>query len=307
MTTPLITISEKSMMSENGITNCIKRVFTAMVSATLLVTFSAYSAVDVTWGLTRSDVGYSSSVYASTASGGDYTYTGNDGDVDLSNDLTMTISGWAETGQDPSGGILNYDANLIHYGHGLGLYRSNIGDSDHEIDNLGPDEFIVFRFNEPVSLASYSFGWVDTDADSTLLAYDPNDDGFHDDTETNSSLGLTSSDTIGDLVSNGWNAVGHYAGNNTAPQTVDTTTETSDIFSSYWIIGAYLSDITPLLSGGLNQKDAFKLSSIGVMRHTPPDTPNGEAPIPSSAYLLLLGLAVFGRRLNNLHIDTDSD
>lgn len=281
--------------TRSGIIRNVQRVAFALAASASLIAANTYAAVDVTWGLTRSDVGYSSSVYASTATGGTYTYTGADGDADASNDISMTISGWAATGSNPSGGINNYDSDLIHYGHGLGLYRSN--DSDHEIDNLGTDEFIVFHFSEPVSLATYSFGWVDTDADSTLLAYDPNNDGFHTGSETNASLGLQSSETIGDLLSNGWDAIAHYPGTSAAPQTIDTTGETASIFSSYWIIGAYLSDITPQLSGGLHKKDAFKLASLGVMRNPPDEPPGGEAPIPSSAYLFLIGLAALGRKL----------
>lgn len=286
-------------MSESGktksrFTECIKRTAMVIASSAALVAVNVYSAVDVTWGLKRSDVGYSGSVYASTATGGTYTYTGNDGDANPANNINMTISGWATSGTNPSRGINNHSSSLVHWGGGLGLDRPNDG---HAVDNRGHDEFIVFHFSEPVSLATYSFGWVDQDADSTLLAYDPNNDGFHSGSQTNATLGLQPSETVSDLLSNGWDAIAHYPGNGTAPQSIDTTNETSDIFSSYWIIGAYLSDITPQLSGGLYKKDAFKLASLGVMRRPPDEPPGGEAPIPSSAYLFLIGLAAFGRKL----------
>lgn len=277
-------------MSNNETRVEIKKYLITAVSITLFSALSANAAVDATWGLTRTDVGYSNSVYASTASSGTYNYIGNDGDSDNSNNITANISGWAETS-----GIRNYNNNLVHWGGGLGLDRSNDG---HAVDNSGSDEFLVFHFSEPVSISTYSFGWVGNDGDSTLLAYDPNNDGLHSGYESNAALGLQSSQDIGDLVSNGWDAIGHYAGNSNNSQTIDPSNDSKDVFSSYWIIGAYLSDITPLLSGGLNTKDSFKLSSIGVMRHTP-DTPppSGEAPVPSSAYLLLLGLALLRQKI----------
>lgn len=276
-------------MSNTGVRVEIKRALLAVTSLMLLSALSSQAAVDVTWGLKRTDVGYSNSVYASTATGNTYNYTGNDGDSDNTNNIIANISGWAETS-----GIENHNSRLVHWGGGLGLDRPSDG---HAVDNSGPDEFLVFRFSEPVSISTYSFGWVGNDGDSTLLAYDPNADGFHSGVESNSALGLESSEDIGDLISNGWDAIGHYAGNSNNVQTINPSNETQDIFSSYWIIGAYLSDITPLLAGGLNTKDSFKLASIGVMRHTP-DTPppSGEAPIPSSAYLLLLGLALLRQK-----------
>ncbi|MGH1374001.1 MAG: exosortase-dependent surface protein XDP1 [Cellvibrionaceae bacterium] len=287
MATPVRATLEMLVMSNTHIRVGFKKGLLAAASLALFASLGVNAAVDATWGLKRSDVGYSYSVYASTATGGTYNYVGNDGDSDNSNNITANISGWAETS-----GIRNYNSNLVHWSGGIGLDRSNDG---HAVDNSGSDEFLVFRFSEPVSISTYSFGWVGNDGDSTLLAYDPNNDGFHDGYESNASLGLQSSQDIGDLISNGWDAIGHYAGNSNNQQTINPSTDTQDIFSSYWIIGAYLSDITPLLSGGLHTKDAFKLSSIGVMRHTP-DTPDGEAPIPSSAYLILLGLALLRRQ-----------
>ncbi len=276
----------------------IKGLLSIAASASLLFSSAVNAAVDVTWGLKGGDVSNNNSIYASSATGGTYTYTGNDGDSNTSNNVSVRISGWAQNNNDQ---IYNHDHRLIHYGSGLGLYHQN-NDGDHEIDNWGYQEFVVFHFDEPVSLATYSFGWVDTDADSTVLAYDPNGDGHHQGSESNSDLGLTSSDSVSDLIANGWDAVGHYEGNSSAPQNINISSDTSDIFSSYWIIGAYLSDITPLLSGGSHKKDAFKLASIGVMRKSP-DTPDGETPVPSSAYLLLIGLAVFARRKNHTRAD----
>lgn len=269
----------------------VKEFLCFSVSSLLFLSSTVNAAVDVTWGLKGQDVSGYNSIYASTATGGSYTYTGNDGDTNAGNNVSVRISGWAQNASDS---IYNHDNRLIHYGSGLGLYHQN-NDGDHEIDNWGYQEFIVFHFNEPVSLATYSFGWVDTDADSTVLAYDPMGDGLYNGSETNANLGLTSSDSVSDLITNGWDAIGHYEGNSSAPQNINISADTNSIFSSYWIIGAYLSDITPLLSGGSYKKDAFKLASIGVMK-TPNDPPNGETPAPNSAYLFLIGLAVFARR-----------
>lgn len=269
----------------------MERALLSLLPFVVMGSAATQAAVDISWGLKSSDVGYSSTVSANQATGGNYTYTGSDGST------TVTVSGWAGTGTTPSGAINNYNSSLVHYGHGLGQYRSNNGDSDHEIDNLGPDDFLVFQFSEPVSIASYSFGWVDTDADSTLLAYTDSLSG----SLSTDQLGLTSSaapggNTIANLVNNGWSAIGHYDGNSTAPQSVDPSADTADVFSSYWIIGAYLSSISPTLYNGTKHKDAFKLASIGVMRDKP-GTPNSETPVPASLSLVLLGLFMLRKRL----------
>lgn len=248
----------------------------------LLPAATAQAAVDVTFGLSSYDVG--GSQYASSATSGSYNYTGSDGST------TVTISGWAAN--DGGGGLYNQNGSLYHWEGGLGLYRGGPwwNEDDHEIDNSGPDEFLVFQFSEPVSLANYSFGWVDTDADSTVLAY-----GNDSNSLTNSQLGLTSGDSIGDLVSNGWNAIGHYNGGNYAPQTIDPSANTGNVFSSYWIVGAYLSDITPTLAFGSNRKDAFKLASLGITLQ-PRDNPPG-VPVPATLTLTLAGLFLLRRRL----------
>jgi hypothetical protein len=272
----------------NTLLNCKRAPILFGILAASLLSLHAQAAVDSSWDFRSSSLGVSSGTWTSTATGGSYSFLGSDSST------TVTISGWTanndnNSGDNTVGTIQNRDSKLIHYGGGLGMNKSS-GD-DHEIDNFYYDEFVVFEFSEPVSIASYSFGWVDTDADSTLLAYTDDPEGPN----TNAELGLTNSDYVGDLVANGWTAIGHYPGNDTAPQTIDPSGDTANVFSSYWIIGAYLSDITPLLAGGTDKKDAFKLASVGVMK--PGDTPpSGETPTPGSVPLIALGLLLLYRK-----------
>ncbi|WP_439136269.1 exosortase-dependent surface protein XDP1 [Pseudomaricurvus sp.] len=235
------------------------------------------AAVDPAWDFTGP---YATSSGSTTSNGMIFQSTNSS--------LTATVSGWADTSDD--GRIENFNSELQDFGSsGLGLDRSSRNDGDHEIDNEGHQEFLVFNFSSPVSIAGYNFGWIDTDSDSTLLAYQGPD----------SDLGLTQSDGTEDLVSHGWTAIGHYLGGNNT-YSMDTSGQTGGIYSSYWIIGSYLSDVTASsFNFNVNAgKDAFKLSSLNASTR-PPDTPppTGEAPAPASLGLLLGGLYLLQRRV----------
>lgn len=241
-----------------------------------LASAHSQAAVDPAWDFTGS--------YSTTSSGFVFQSTNSS--------VTATVSGWADTSSN--GSIQNFNSELVQYGsNGLGLDRRTENDGDHEIDNLGHQEFLVFHFSEPVSISGYNFGYIDTDSDSTLLAYQGN----------NNDLGLSSNDGTEDLVNHGWTAIGHYLGNS-GTYSVDSSGQTSDIYSSYWIIGSYLSDVSANLFSNSrysryadNNKDAFKLSSLNSSTRPPSSPPTSEAPAPASLGLLLGGLYLLQRRV----------
>ncbi|MBU3070866.1 hypothetical protein KOI40_13650 [Aestuariicella sp. G3-2] len=242
-----------------------------------LASLDSQAAVDPTWDFTGS--------YSNTSAGLLFQSTNSS--------MTATVSGWADTGA--YGGINNFSNELVQFGSsGLGLDRQTVDDGDHEIDNYGHQEFLVFHFSAPVSISGYNFGYIDTDSDSTLLAYQ----GANDD------LGLSSSDGTDQLVDHGWTAIGHYLGNS-GTYSVDSSGQTGGIYSSYWIIGSYLSDVSANLFSSSwysytdGKKDAFKLSSLTSSTPTTPpgSPPTSEAPAPASLGLFLGGLYLLRRRV----------
>ena len=84
------------------------------------------------------------------------------------NGLTVTASAWAYTG---STGTLFENAGLGQYSTGLGVSdRSeglNPGNPSHQVDNVGPDNFVMFNFgSNPVDISSINidpFGIYDRD------------------------------------------------------------------------------------------------------------------------------------------------
>lgn len=254
-----------------------KMMFGCLIASGLAAaSLNAQAAIDPAWDFTGS--------YSTTSNGLVFQSTNSS--------LTATVSGWADT-SSYSGSIRNFNSEVVQYGNnGLGLNRLSQNDGDHEIDNSGHKEFLVFQFSDPVSISGYNFGYIDTDSDSTLLAYQG----------SNNDMGLTTSDGIEDLVDHGWNAIGHYMGNSST-YSVDTSGQTGSIYSSYWIIGSYLSDVSASIFSnsyysnyGDSKKDAFKLSSLSASTK-PPGSPPLETPAPASLALLLSGLYLLQRRV----------
>ena len=72
------------------------------------------------------------------------------------NGLSVTASAWAYTG---AGGTTFETAGLGQYTPGLGVADRNEGltpgNPSHQVDNIGPDNFVMFRFgNDPVEISS---------------------------------------------------------------------------------------------------------------------------------------------------------
>ena len=212
---------------------------------------------------------------------------------DTSSSLTLTVSGWTEY----SGSITNTNNYLGNNGYGLIIDRPN---DSHMIDNGGADEFVLLSFSEPVSLVNYSFGYTGSDYDSTLLYWDGAEP------TAVSDLPLAGLNTNA-LTSNSWAAVGHYANTYAYDSNGSTSggddvigagTQSSSIYSSHWIIGAYMSDITAAVycdtvDGG---NDFFKLSSVDINRR--PSDGGGEVPSPAPLALIAAGLFLLRKRMH---------
>jgi len=201
--------------------------------------------------------------------------------------VAATVTAWANTANGPSGtNTVLASAYLTPQGtSGVGARHDDGETSDwpqHAIDNDNRIESLLFNFaGDKVSLSSTYFGWVNNDSDYSVYAY------------TGAGAGSVAGLTYAGLTSNGWSLVGHYNSNSSAgSKTIDT-----DIFSSYWLIGAY----NGTGSGMDTKKDYFKLKSVtgatcadtpggrGCGGHTPP---GGSVPEPGT--LLLVGIGMLG-------------
>ena len=252
-------------------------------------TASAICEGDVWW-----DFRTSNNTYASTVTGGTYEYTSED-----TTNTQVTISGWSESNSNGGGTLTNASNQLVHWGqNGLGIYESN--SPNHAVDSSGADEFILFTFEEEVSLICYSFGWPDAnggvDYDSTL--------GYWDGSGSNTPdpAGLT----IGQLGSEGWKLAGEYTNNpqdytivnNDARLDASADTVDQEIYSRYWIVGAYMTQFPgSTLGSNYAGNDYFKLASVSVVtRPNTPPPPGGEVPTPAPLALMAAGLFLLRKK-----------
>lgn len=208
------------------------------------------------------------------------------------NGVTATASAWANT--VGSANVLLESAYLTTWGSsGLGVKNkdSSAGDTnegvdpEHAIDNDQRKDSVLFSFSgDKVNLTSSYFGWVSTASgygDSDFSVYAFTGAGLAD------LAGVAYSDA--GMATAGWTLVGHHSGGSSAGwKTINAT----DIYSSYWLIGA---------NAGANdsKKDAFKLLKIaGTTCADNPKangcgyTPPGGVPEPGT--LLLMGAGLLG-------------
>lgn len=258
----------------------------ALGLAAVMASLSFSSQAALSWSFRYDDVpgvGWGGSASGAMIDGDStpYTYAAEE-DINQ----TATVSGWAAP-KNPYGAVSDHNDALFHW-QGIGLDRDNDG---HVIDNGGWDEFLIFEFNEPVSISDYSFGFVheNHDWDSTVLAFSPDD--------LDATYLSPAGNTIANMTSAGWEAIGHYGAppfeGEPLEATVDISTQTQGgsevIYSSYWAIGAFMDTVSADTFGsvGTSVWDGFKLSGLSVL--TQPDTPNTEVPAPATLLLLALG------------------
>jgi hypothetical protein len=151
--------------------------------------------------------------------------------------------------------------------NGLGVEQAN--SPNHAIDNQGGDyDMLLLSFDKMVSLLSADIGWLQTDADVSILAF----------TGTNFS-GSIAGQTWTSLLSS-WTVIGNYDRNSAGSFAVNA----AGLSSNYWLIGAY----NQAFGGNLSpNNDFFKLRGISVKE----TIKVVKVPESSSLLLLLLGLS----------------
>ena len=183
---------------------------------------------------------------------------------------------------------------------------------EHAIDNNQRYDMVLVGFDSLVHLTSLALSWYNYDSDFTVMAYtgsgkvDPNP--------------FTNGDLIGKTFSNsmsGWTVVGSYGGpttngtafsNSSNPSVRQITYQpaNANLYSSYWLIGAY----NPLVGGpvtgspnmGTNSADNYsgydyiKLKSVAgdVCPNTNPGCGSGGGNVSEPGSLALLGLGLLG-------------
>ncbi len=199
---------------------------------------------------------------------------------------------------------------------GLGDNVTETGSSgQHALDNIGVHEFILFEFNQAVTIKEAAIGWPSgtgsLDTDFTLLAYTGNNiaagaageiqDGFGgSDTDIASDMSLFNSNdgdgsgTVG-FTQGGWEMF------NVFDMQRDQFTDignTNNVASTYWLVGAQNQH---LLDSNHVHRDHYadfgKL--LGLKGHVPSHGGGGgggNAPEPGTLALLGIGMLGFMRR-----------
>jgi len=245
-----------------------------------------------------------------------YTYTGYGNNVSNTTQtqggVSATVQGWADSGYSGDVGNKLYQGNVYAYSGGLGMqWKSPNGSSEslyapeHTIDNCGnwtsygctantPEDFVLFKFDSAVSLKSVGVGWWYQDSDLTILAYTGS--GAPDLTKNTYSYTDAAGGSSVGLVNDGWSFIGDYynVANNYSQTCNSSPCPTANVnpngvTSSYWLVGAYNSRVTPGQTGDQNN-DFFKICAITVGQPSGGQNPPPGAPEPGT--MALLGLTV---------------
>ncbi|WP_372738731.1 exosortase-dependent surface protein XDP1 [Neptunomonas sp.] len=252
----------------------------------LLAVTSLAANASVSWNFKTSSNG---DYRVSSSTAGTYQFTANDS-------ATVTrLSAWAAP-VSGSGPINNVTGLLAHNQFGLvidqdgygadGSGYGNSGSDNHAIDNGGNYEMVMFDFGaKEFSLEAFDIGWYSNDSDVTVMAYQA--------TPTSPSAESIGGVSLAGLPANGWSVISHHSNPGTGNESVNSNL--NSVYSSYWIIGAYMSAVG---SGGQsigdNSWDAIKLAAIsGSTRSTPP---TGDVPEPGTLLLTALGLVFIARK-----------
>ncbi|SIT05153.1 exosortase-dependent surface protein XDP1 [Neptunomonas antarctica] len=252
---------------------------------TLLAVTSIAANASVSWDFTSNRT---NSVSGSTS--GTYQFTGNDSGSPAT--PITTLSAWSApvTGRNANQ-ITNIDNTLSHNSYGLIIDQRN--DNSHTIDNADNYEFVMFDFGaKEFSLDAFDIGWNRNNpwSDVTVMAYQGG-------TPTSQPANSIAGASLTGLSADGWSVISHNKNVGTGPIAVNS--DLASVYSSYWIIGAYMSAVGTGTNTGdtINDTnwDGIKLAGItGTIKQTTSLT--NDVPEPGTLLLTALGLAFIARK-----------
>lgn len=219
------------------------------------------------------------------------------------NDINVSLSGWSDTGDslDPeskdmivksANAYKVVDNNGYYYGYGV-LNQDGEGSTspNHSADNYfynGKDnadgrkyadfDFILFSFDEKVTLDEVGFGWVNKHGDDQQVSIA----GINDNQLSSlKSQNSTWTDIINGAVSNSFNITkknGSYQSSGFG------FTEGA----KYWLVGAY-NTVFGTVNGASMYNDGLKITSINFTKAL---NENTEVSEPGALALMSLGLGL---------------
>lgn len=221
-------------------------------------------------------------------------------------DVSATVAGWSPDSGTVGDTLEDRDVNTWS-GSGLGVNTNGESSPDHSTDNSGPAEFVLFSFEQAITLTEVTIGWKYTDSDLTVLAYTGanTSDPLNAGPSGNFSTLTYERDNPNSLTNNGWSLIGNYSNLNVdVPRAINTgevdpvswddghpvgNVASTQVSSSYWLIGAY----NPQVNGPdwSDYDDFVKIASITGHVPTPPST---GVPEPATMMLLALGVPLAG-------------
>lgn len=206
--------------------------------------------------------------------------------------ILVTESGYSFTSGGSSNNQLDTAQAFVFYGGGWGITNRDactsgtscdVGEGSspqHAVDNVARADIVLFEFFSPVRLTAVEMGYVRSDSDLTVLAWEG----------SGTPVLVPSMPPNKDhatLAGEGWKLIGHFNGPGGNSDSVIVNVATSYVtFSKYWLVGAYDSRWTPTADSVVNPNltrydDKEKILALYAKKP--------EVPEPSS--LLLLGVA----------------
>jgi hypothetical protein len=208
------------------------------------------------------------------------------------NNVSVAISGWADSAKLNSDDTYNYDRVISAevqpvYNYGWAVRNSEEATGTHQTigNNSGfPDfDFVLLSFSEEVKLDTLNFGWAGFDHGSQEVSVAAiGDSGFNKLTSQNS----TWSSIIAGAVSNSFSIdrLSEHSYQGTSSLNIAAS-------AKYWLVGAY-NTVFGSVSHGTNFNDAFKISGLEFSNTTTENPPPTEVSEPGALALMSLGLGL---------------